>query len=171
MKVYENTKELGKRIKKAREDANLTQSKLHDLTGISITQISAYENGIRNIGLQTLYKISVATNKTMDEIYGGPTEIKPILKATNDGELIVNCIVSLVEKNVITSLVKSKPNIYVPTGNEYYYQIGFVKFIDELDELVKKLVDFEKNKENYPDPDGFKKQILAATVNKINLHK
>ena len=48
---------IGKRIREARIRAGLTQNRLHQITDISITQISAYENGNRNIGLTSLKKI------------------------------------------------------------------------------------------------------------------
>ena len=168
MKNNENAVELGKRIRKAREEAKLTQYQLHDKTGISITQISAYENGNRNIGLQSLYKIAKATNKTMDEIYGGPKEARPIMSASNKGELIVNCVAALVDEGVITCLAKEQPNDFVPMGTEYYFQIGFNNYVHYLDKMVKKLVDFNNDIDNYPDPENFKKQILAATVKQIN---
>lgn len=171
MKNINNSFELGKRIKKAREEAKLTQYKLHDLTGISITQISAYENGNRNIGLHSLYKIAVATGKTMDEIYGGSQESRPINNSKNKGELIVNCVSALSDEQVITVLPRQQENEFVSMGAEYYYRIGFYKYVDILDKMVAKLKDFEDHKEDYPDPDGFKKQIIAAAANQINQMK
>lgn len=79
-KIYDNAIELGERIRKARENANLSQYNLHDLTDISVTQISAYENGKRNIGLQSLYKIARATGKTMDELYEGKKRMSLLIK-------------------------------------------------------------------------------------------
>lgn len=168
MKTFDDPIELGKRIKKAREDAKLTQYKLHDLTGISITQISAYENGNRNIGLQSLHKIAKATNKTIDEIYVGSSELKPIMNASNKGELIVNCISALVDEEVITSLPRQNINEYISEGTEYYYQLGLIKHAYLISDLVNKLVDFCNNKENYFDPETFKKQILVAAAKQIN---
>ena len=79
-KIYDNAIELGERIRKAWENANLSQYNLHDLTDISVTQISAYENGKRNIGLQSLYKIARATGKTMDELYEGKKRMSLLIK-------------------------------------------------------------------------------------------
>jgi hypothetical protein len=53
-------------------------------------------------------------------------------------------------------------------GAEYYYRIGFSEFVDVLDDLVQKLKDFQDNKDNYPDPDSFKNQLLAAAAKQIN---
>ena len=170
-KIYDNAIELGERIRKARENANLSQYNLHDLTDISVTQISAYENGKRNIGLQSLYKIARATGKTMDELYEGKKENEPINKAKNKGELIVNCIAAVVDENVITSLPHNHENKYVANGCEYIYRIGFSNYVGLLDKLVAKLIDFKKLKNNYPDPNIFKKQILAAYAKQINSKK
>jgi len=159
---------IGKRLKNAREGAKLTQSRLHDLTGISITQISAYENGNRNIGLTALKKIADATGTTMDELYTGKGEDKPIITSVNKGKLIINCINALFEENVITILEKEKENDYLQMGFEHYYQIGFYNYVDILDDFVKKIDDFEKNKNDYPNPFDFKNQIIEAASKKIN---
>ena len=51
---------------------------------------------------------------------------------------------------------------------EYYFRIGFSKFINILDDMVLKLNDFERNKENYPDPQAFREQLLASAIKQIN---
>lgn len=49
---------------------------------------------------------------------------------------------------------------------KHLFQIGFKNFVFYLDDMVKKLVDFNNNRNDYPDPDSFKKQILAYTAKK-----
>lgn len=171
MKYKNLNLELGNRIRNARLSAGLTQAQLHDLTGISITQLSNYENGSRNIGIENLSEIAKATNKTIDEIYNGTEAERPLVISNNKGELIVNCVAALVEEGVINSLPRENPNEFVGMGAEFYYRIGFSNYVYLLDEMVKKLVDFNLNKNNYPDPDNFKKQILAATAKQINSTK
>lgn len=158
---------IGKRIKDARIKAGLTQNRLHEMTDISITQLSAYENGNRNIGLISLKKIADATGTSIDELYTGKREDKP-LNADNIGKLIINCITALVENDVICTLPTIDENEYVPTGMGYIYQIGFYKYVDILDDYVKKLIDFHKNENNYPNPQEFKRQIIEAASKKIN---
>ncbi len=160
--------ELGKRIKSAREKLNMSQFSLYEKTGISTTQISAYENGKKCLGLQTLAKIASALGLSLDELYYGSASSKPISASANKGELIVNCIYALYEEGVIRPLIRQKANEYVGMGAEYYYRIGFSKFVDVLDDLVQKLKDFQDNKDNYPDPDSFKNQLLAAAAKQIN---
>lgn len=159
---------IGKRIKSAREKAGLTQARLHDMTNISITQISAYENGNRNIGITSLKKIADATGTTMDELYSGRKEDIPVSKSFNEGKLIINCITALFERRVISSLPRQNQNEYVPMGFEYYYQIGFCNYVDILDDYISKLVDFEANKDDYPNPSEFKNQLVEAAAKKIN---
>lgn len=159
---------LGKRLKKAREEANLTQFQLYEKTGISTTQISGYENGNKSIGLSSLHRIALATNKTMDELYCGSESSRPITSSRNDGELIVNCVVALYDAEVIQANPKNRKNEFAPRGEEKYFRIGFSKFIDILDDMVLKLQDFEKNKDNYPDPQAFREQILASATKQIN---
>ena len=163
--------ELGKRIKSIREKVKLTQHDLYEKTGISTTQLSAYENGKKSIGLQTIAKIAKALGTTIDYIYYGSNEMKPISSSINKGELIVNCVSALFDEGVIKALIREDENKYVPMGAGYYYQIGFSEYLDILDDMVCKLDDFEKNKENYPDPTGFKKQILASASKQINDRK
>jgi HTH-type transcriptional regulator, competence development regulator len=53
-------KELGKRIKKIRESNNWTQLDIEIRTGISRSDISKIENGLKNIEFFTLVKIADA---------------------------------------------------------------------------------------------------------------
>ncbi len=157
---------IGKRIKDAREKANLTQARLHELTGISITQISAYENGNRNIGLTSLKKIAIATKTTMDQLYSGGQEEQPIADTNNKGKLIINCISALFDNDVIATSLK--PTESVKNGIKHYCRITFKDFIDILDDYVCKLADFNANITDYPDPEGFKNQLYAVAAKKIN---
>lgn len=170
MYINNGLKELGQRLKKAREDAKMTQFQLYEKTGISTTQISAYENGNKGIGLETLSKIAIATGKSMDELYIGSENMKPITSAKDEGEMIVNCINALFDVGVVQLNYKTRHsgNDFVIDGAEFYYKIGFASYVEILDDMVRKLTDFEKNKNTYPDPNGFKKQILASATKQIN---
>ena len=160
--------EVGERIKKARKDLNMTQDDLSKETEIAITQLSSYENGKKAIGLQSLYRISLALGKTMDELYAGPSSKKPISKSKNKGELIVNCVSALVDEGVIqTSQVQQTPDhFYEEVG--CYSQTIFVNYLSIIDDLVERLSDFSMHKKDYPDPKNFKKQLMAAAAKQIN---
>lgn len=167
MKNNDDLTKLGLRIRKAREGAGMTQNDLHFATGISITQISAYENGKRSIGIKTLSKIAHATGKTMDEIYEGGMETEPINRATNKGELIANCIDALCTEGVLALDIHEviKLNDF---DSGLFLRVGFANYEEILDDLVGKLIDFNRRKDDYPNPKSFKEQILAAAAKNIN---
>lgn len=159
-------KEIGERIKSARKKMNMSQYTLYQKTGISTTQISAYENGNKSIGLSTLDKIAIALNTSIDYLYNGSLESRPVNSSKNIGELVVNCINALYEEGVIAFLPNAKDeNLY---SNEYIYEVVFSKYKNIIDDLIEKLDDFKKNHDNYPDPDGFKEQLLASAAKQIN---
>ena len=62
MKIMENQKDIGLRIKKAREAKNLTQQQLGSRLGYSAMGISYLEQGLRKIKLEHLEKISKELN-------------------------------------------------------------------------------------------------------------
>ena len=63
---YEN---LGKRIKKLREERNLTQEKLAERATISLDYLGKIEVSINRPGLKTLLKISEALEISMEELF------------------------------------------------------------------------------------------------------
>ncbi len=154
--------DIGMRIKLARQRAKISQRELHESTGISITQISAYETGDRTIGLNNLSLIARMTDTTIDELYFGPKSKFPISQSQNTGELIVNCVTALFDNGVIDKKNVSK-NMFTDVEH-----IGFVKFNDILEDLVNQLRIIKRDKNDYADPKSIKKQTLYAYANKIN---
>jgi transcriptional regulator with XRE-family HTH domain len=68
--------ELGRRIKQAREDANLTQQELADRIGIKTAQsISRYERGQTEVSTKRLRRIAEATSKDLAFFITLPEEI------------------------------------------------------------------------------------------------
>ena len=148
-----SAEELGKRLKNARERANMTQKRLSELSGITTTQLSAYENGKKNIGLYSLSRLAIVLKTTMDELYLGSPSERPIARSTNVGELIVNCVDALRSEGVITYLPRERRsddyNDYVLDG--LYYKITIYKYAGILDDLVRQLTEFDEKKEKYPE--------------------
>ena len=62
-------KNLGKRIKRLREERHLTQEKLAELAGISLDYLGKIEIRINRPGLITLLKISKALDISMEELF------------------------------------------------------------------------------------------------------
>lgn len=167
MDINNEMKEIGRRIKKARIESQMTQDELHNLTDISITQISAYENGKRNIGLQSLYKIAKATNKTMDELYAGSLSTKTTANLYDEIDLVTNYLAFLVEKRIISCKLKGG-NVCNCGIIKKDYEIVFSDFYDTLlKDMILKLQDFYQSEIIYCDPDDIKKQIISITAKKL----
>lgn len=62
-------KDIGKAIKKAREEAGLTQEKLSELVDISTIYLSHIETGRKMPSVTTLYHIAIELNMSIDNIF------------------------------------------------------------------------------------------------------
>ena len=160
-------KMLGERIKKAREQQNISQYTLAKKIDMSTTQLSAYENGKKSIGLQVVARIASALNMTIDELYYGPESMHPITKSTSKGELIVNCVVALFDERVIYPSYIQGNDIFGGCYNADYSSI-FSNYSDILTDMVDKLYDLEQQQDDYEDPNNIREQIIAAAAKKIN---
>jgi transcriptional regulator with XRE-family HTH domain len=57
--------ELGKRIRKARDDAKLSREKIAPMVGVSAATILRYETGRTDITFERLSRIAQVTNRSM----------------------------------------------------------------------------------------------------------
>lgn len=62
---------LGKRVRELRQEANLTQEKLSELTGLDRTYISGIERGVRNPSLRNIEKIAKSLEVKVSNITSG----------------------------------------------------------------------------------------------------
>lgn len=124
--------EIGKRIKKIREEKHISQEKLMELSGVTNTTISAYENNKKNIGLTNLANIAKGLGLTIDVLYYGTEEESPIKRARHDtGRKIVNCVFELFKERVINGIYDAKMNEHAEWEVGLYEQ-PLVKFINTL---------------------------------------
>lgn len=73
--------EIGRRIKKARENANISQEEFGKmLGGYSPTAISLYEQGQRKISLEALATMAQVLKITLQELVEGYAEETPSIK-------------------------------------------------------------------------------------------
>jgi DNA-binding XRE family transcriptional regulator len=75
-KSWDGTKwvdDLRVRFKSARERRGLTQAQLADRAGLSLEGIRALEQGLRRPGADTLRRIAVALQTSVDQLAGVPT--------------------------------------------------------------------------------------------------
>lgn len=71
------------RIKDLREDKDMTQAEVSKLLNISQTNYSKYELGKINIPIETLKKLSIIFNTSIDYLLGMTDEVKPYPKKVN----------------------------------------------------------------------------------------
>ena len=62
-------KKFGKRVRKLRIQANLSQEKFALLINMDRTYLASVENGRRNISLENIYKIANGFNIKMNELF------------------------------------------------------------------------------------------------------
>jgi transcriptional regulator with XRE-family HTH domain len=79
---------ISKNITKRREELNLTQSELSDLSGISKGQISEYERSISLPKADALYKLAIAMKTDINYFYNGINELN--IESLNQ-ELAIIC--------------------------------------------------------------------------------
>lgn len=72
------------RIKDLREDADITQKQLADYLNIKQNTYSQYENGQRQIPLDSLIRLAVYFNTSVDYILELTDEFKPYPRAKTD---------------------------------------------------------------------------------------
>lgn len=158
---------IGINIRAARNEMGLTQRQVSEMTGISQTQLSDYENGNKTPGLFTLAKLSRALDKSMDDLFFGDASVSFITTAPDKGRVIVNCVYQLWENGVISR--------HYPSEDESRYGSSFYKmpvadlrdYSSAVERLLVMLDDFERRKYTYKDPDGYLEQLLDSAAREI----
>ena len=87
-----NYKEIGKRIKIKRKEANLTQEKLSEIIDVSPSYISEIERGSSICSLATITNIADTINASLDYLVLSITE-------SNADTVFTNILKSIPEKN------------------------------------------------------------------------
>ena len=126
-------KSLGKRIKKLRDEADLSQEKFSQMLKMKRVSISQIENGVRKLTAEEIAKIAKLFNISTDALLNLEEDIKVILE---EGKKITpkkkrEIRISVPQKNVekfkevllyILNKVGSKPNI----GETVIYKILYL---------------------------------------------
>ena len=159
---------IGLNIRAARNNLGLTQRQLSEITEISQTQLSDYENGNKTPGLFTLAKLSRALGKSMDELFYGDASVSFITSAPDEGRLIANCVYQLWQHDVMSR--------HYPSEDEGRYGSSFYKkpvadlrsYSSAVERLLVMLDDFQQRKHTYKDPDLYLEQLLDSSAREIN---
>lgn len=102
---------LGKNISRIRLKKHLTQEQLAEKINVSTVFISQIETSVRKPSLETVYKISLALNTTIDTLIGNSTlkskydEISKILNDKSDVEL---CFIIGILKEICSNIKDGK---------------------------------------------------------------
>ena len=81
-----NFGEIGRRVRKLREERHLTQEALAEAAGVSVPYVSHIERGIKKPSLVTLLRLSAALDVTVDTILRGnqPSEANAFFSDVQD---------------------------------------------------------------------------------------
>lgn len=66
--------EVGKKLRKLREDKNMSMYRLTQITGVSGHHIKGIENGSRQPTIETLSRLTIAPGSSLAEIFNDDTE-------------------------------------------------------------------------------------------------
>ncbi len=161
---------IGKNIKSERIKKGWSQSRLSNECGIANTVISAYENGKKTPGLDSVARIATGLGVSIDRLCYGDESESFINSVPDEGRKIVNCIYTLWSMGIISYYENWGQNGYSATPvseirgaylcvREYYIQIS---------RLINRLNDFNQNKNTFPDPDVYLENILSSVAKEIN---
>lgn len=149
---------IGKRIKSALRDKNMSQADLARAADISSSNLSGYVSGSKMPNLQTLARIAKALSASLDFLYFGK-DASGATRASSDGEGIVEALLFLKQKGVLIQ-------------TEWFKQSGSVipvsAYADEIVRLFDAVDDFNRRRNSFPNPDEYYKQMTGAIANEID---
>lgn len=150
-----NASIIGKNIKAARTRKNWTQQTLAEKSGMTNTQISAYERGKKAPTLDSLATLSSSLEVSMDYLYFGDESESFINSAPNEGRQIVNSIYKLCDLGVI-DLGTRHPGL------------DLKKHWTPIRRFLETLREFESIGDTYPDPESYLAMLKDSITNEIN---
>ena len=155
---------IGRRIKEIREKNHISQEKLAELSGVTNTTISAYENHKKHIGLANLASIAKGLNVTIDVLYYGTEEEAPIGKANGDlGKKVINCIFELYKENVVQAITVDR------VDGSVEWRVGF--FEQPLNKFLRTLNEMNGDYGNTPEQAAYLEGVKATASYEINKEK
>lgn len=155
---------IGNRIKEIREKNHISQDKLAELSGVTNTTISAYENHKKRIGLANLASIAKGLNVTIDVLYYGTDEEAPISKAGGDlGKKVVNCVLELYKENVIQAITVDRMD------DDVEWRVG--SFYQPLNKFLKTLGTIGNDYDSTPEQAAYVENVKSTIAYEINKEK
>lgn len=126
----------GERLKKLREEMNLTQIELGKVFNISHSTINRYENGLRQPDNETLINMSNFFNVSVDYLLG-------ISNTRNDSERVTDVLQNNAELQELWDRLKERQDLQL-----LFKQVKDVnsKGIQQIIRIIKAIEDEEGNK-------------------------
>ena len=156
---------LGRRIKKLREETNLSQEELSKKVGISRVSISQIEKGERKVSAEEISRISQIFNISSDILLDFKKEIEVILKEKPEKKIKKEIRISVPQKNLkkfkeallyILNKVGAKPNI----GETVLYKLLYFIDFDFYEKYEGQLIGATYIKNHFgPTPLEFRKVV------------
>jgi len=150
LKLGENMKILGDRLKILRENAKITQIKIAELAGTNQSSINRYEKGRTQPPLDTLLWYSEYFNVSLDYIFGRSDDITGNQDAWGAGaggkaEADVKSAKPVIVRDIIMESVNAHPELtaymYKNSRTEPYIPVTYREFASDVAALGAKLVD------------------------------
>ena len=104
-----NFGEIGRRVRKFREERCLTQEALAEAAGVSVPYVSHIERGIKKPGLGTLLRLSAALDVTVDTLLRGNQPAEANAFYSDVQELLADC--SQKERKVLLEIAAAVKRI------------------------------------------------------------
>ena len=101
--------EIGRRVRKRREERRLTQEALAEAAGVSVPYVSHIERGIKKPSLGTLLRLSAALDVTVDALLRGNQPAEANAFFSDVQELLNDC--SQKERKVLLEIAAAVKQI------------------------------------------------------------
>lgn len=162
---------IGLNIRKERIAKNWSQTELGNRCQIANTVISAYENGKKIPGLNTVVRIARELGISIDRLCYGDESEAFINSAPNKGRKIVNCFYTLWNLGVINyyeNMMQGYGFIEASTD----YPRGIYIYLKEYGEQIKRLIislnEFSQKRNTFAEPDKYLEMLLSSISTEIN---
>ncbi len=164
---------IGLNIRKERVAKNWSQTELGNRCQIANTVISAYENGKKIPGLNTVVRIARELGISIDRLCYGDESEAFINSAPNKGRKIVNCFYTLWKFGLI-DYYESPFSGYDYGEEREDHPIGIYIYLKEYGEQIKRLIislnEFSQKRNTFAEPDKYLEMLLSSIATEINNH-
>ena len=164
---------IGKNIREVRLHKGLSQEKLAKICDISNTVISAYENGRKTPGLDTVAVLAKQLGVNIERLYYGDENNAFINSEADEGKKIVNAVYFLWEQGIIgcyEQLFSNDTigyNVTIQKPKRFF--LVLYKYETSIKRLIKSLDEFKQTRHTYSNPDVYLESLKNSVAKEINI--